>query len=229
MLKLYIANKNYSSWSLRPWVLMRELNIAFAEILVPFDADPSVGSFRKFSPSGKVPCLVDGARVVWDSLAIAEYLAERTGEVWPADVDARAFARCAAAEMHSGFFALRVDCTMSCGLRINPKPFSPALSADLQRIDQLWKQGLERFGGPFLAGGEFTAADAFFAPVAFRVQTYTLPLSDVAQAYVERLLALPAMREWYAAALAEPWRDATHEKEARGLGTLLHDHRTGAA
>ena len=226
MLKLYIANKNYSSWSLRPWVLMRELGIPFDEILVPFDADPATGSFRKFSPSGKVPCLVDDARVVWDSLAITEYLAERDPAVWPADPAAHAFARCAAAEMHSGFVNLRSACTMTCGLRIRPASLSPALSADLQRIDQLWNQGLERFGGPFLAGSAFTAADAFFAPVAFRVQTYALPLSVIAQSYADRLLALPAMRAWYASALVEPWRDEAHEQEAHKLGTWLHDYRT---
>ena len=226
MLTLYIANKNYSSWSLRPWVLMRELGIEFQENLVPFDADPATGSFRKFSPTGKVPCLVDDGRVVWDSLAIAEYLAETTPAVWPTDREARAFARCAAAEMHSGFFNLRVACTMNCGLRIRLESVSPALSDDVWRLDQLWKQGLERFGGPFLAGEVFTAVDAFFAPVAFRVQTYALPLSPDAQAYVDRLLALPAMREWYASALTEPWRDEAHEQDAHNAGVWLHDHRS---
>lgn len=225
MLTLYIGNKNYSSWSLRPWVLMRELGIEFTENLVPFDADPATGSFRKFSPTGKVPCLIDGGRVVWDSLAIAEYLAETTPAVWPADRDARAFARCAAAEMHSGFFNLRVACTMNCGLRIQLEAISPALADDVRRIEELWTEGLDRFGGPFLAGTAFSAVDAFFAPVAFRAQTYALPLSAPAQAYVDRLLALPSMREWYASALAERWRDDAHEQDARNAGVWLKDHR----
>ena len=225
MLKLYIANKNYSSWSLRPWVLLKELGVPFEEQLMQFDADPETGSFRKFSPTGKVPCLVDGPRVVWDSLAITEYLGESVPAVWPVDSDARAFARCAAAEMHAGFFNLRVACAMNCGLRIELAAISPALARDLERLDELWTLGLARFGGPFLAGDAFTAADAFFAPVAFRVQTYGLPMSAIAEAYVARLLALPAMREWYASALAEPWRDEAHERDARNAGRWVHDYR----
>lgn len=221
MLKLYIANKNYSSWSLRPWVLMRELHIPFEEILVPFGAS----TFHDFSPSGRVPCLVDGERVIWDSLAITEYVAEQFPEVWPADRKARAWARCAAAEMHSGFNVLRDCCSMNCGLRIRIDSYSPALRQELDRIDELWNQGLSLYGGPFLAGGKLSAVDAFFAPVAFRAQTYSLPLSAGAQAYARRLLSLPSMREWYASALAETWRDRGHEEEARRAGTLLEDLR----
>jgi len=228
MLTLYIANKNYSSWSLRPWVLLHELGIEFAENLVPFDADPAADTFRTFSPTGKVPCLVDGSRVIWDSLAITEYLAETPQSVWPADRDARAFARCAAAEMHSGFFNLRVACAMNCGLRIQLESLSPALSDDIRRLDELWSEGLRRFGGPFLAGREFTAVDAFFAPVAFRVQTYDLKLSPAARAYAEQLLTLPSMRQWYASAIAEPWRDEAHEQDARNAGVWLHDYRAAA-
>jgi glutathione S-transferase len=225
MLTLYIANKNYSSWSLRPWVLMRELGISFEERLVPFGQGGESGHFRSFSPSGKVPCLVDGDTTVWDSLAIAEYLAERHPAVWPAEAKARAFARCAAAEMHSGFQALRGICGMSVGIRVRLDGISPALEADLARIDRLWSEGLARFGGPFLAGASFTAADAFFAPVAFRYQTYSPPVTADADAYARRLLALPSMREWYDAALTEPWRDEAHEAETLAVGTILQDFR----
>lgn len=222
---LYIANRNYSSWSLRPWVLLRERGIAFEEKLVQFETGSSWKSFRTFSPSGKVPCLVDGGTTVWDSLAIAEYLAERHPGVWPADESARAFARSAAAEMHSGFAALREQCTMNCGIRVKLHRIGEPLARDLARVDELWSEGLRRFGGPFLAGGEFTAADAFYAPVAFRIQTYSPPLGAAANAYAQRLLALPSMQDWYASALAETWRDAAHEDEVANWGTITEDLR----
>jgi glutathione S-transferase len=225
MYELYIGNKNYSSWSLRPWVLMRELGIPFAEHVVPFEPGTSWTKFRAFSPSGKVPCLVDGATVVWDSLGIAEYLAERHPAVWPRDAKARAWARCAAAEMHSGFPALRQRCSMNCGLRIRLREIPPALQRDIDRIDELWSEGLQRFGGPFLSGPAFSAVDAFYAPVAFRVQTYGIELDPAAVAYVNRLLSLPSMQEWMQAALVEPWRDEEHEVEAKAAGTVLDDLR----
>lgn len=226
MYDLYIANKNYSSWSLRPWLVMRMAGIAFNEKLVPFGtASDGSNEFRPFSPSGKVPCLVDDGRTMWDSLAITEYLAERHAGIWPEDPAARAWARCAAAEMHSGFFALRNCCTMTCGLRIRLNEFPPALEKDIARLCELWIDGLTRFGGPYLAGDKFTAVDAFFAPVAFRVQTYGLKLAPQAQQYVERLLALPPMQEWLADALKEPWREEAHEEEARQAGTWLEDRR----
>jgi len=225
MLELYIANKNYSSWSLRPWILMRELGIPFIEKLVPFAGTDEPNAFRHFSPTGKVPCLIDGETVVWDSLAITEYLAERSPAVWPADATARTWARCAVAEMHSGFQALRECCTMNCGLRIRLVSPSPALAKDLTRLNALWLEGLTRFGGPFLAGPAFTAVDAFFAPVAFRVQTYGLDMTPLARPYVDHLLALPAMRDWYVAALSETWRDEEHEQMARNAGTWLNDFR----
>ncbi len=228
MYELYIANKNYSSWSLRPWVLLRTLDIPFDEKLVPFNggAGANWDAFRAFSPTGKVPCLRDGDSVVWDSLAIAEYLAERHPGVWPADPQARAWARCAAAEMHSGYAALRSVCTMNCGVRVRVEAPSAALRRDVARIEELWREGLARFGGPFLAGSDFTAVDAFYAPVAFRIQSYGLQLAADTMAYAQRLLGLPAMREWYDAALAEAWRDPEHEDEARRAGTLLQDLRT---
>jgi len=225
MYDLHIANKNYSSWSLRPWVLMRELKIAFREHLVPFGDESSWQSYRKISPTGKVPCLVDGDTVVWDSLAIAEYLAERHAVVWPVAAGARAWARSAAAEMHSGFGELRNRCSMSCGLRVRLREFPAALERDLARLGALWNDGLRRFGGPFLAGEAFTAVDAFFAPVAFRIQTYGLSLDPAAAAYAERLLGTRAMREWYAAALEETLRDPPHDEEISQAGQVLEDLR----
>lgn len=225
MLRLYIANKNYSSWSLRPWLLMRECGIAFDEQLLPFSPGSSWDEFRRFSPNGKVPCLVDGDITVWDSLAIVEYLAETHIDVWPAGKAAQAWSRSAAAEMHSGFGALRSKCPMNCGLRVKPNAISAELKRDISRIDELWNEGLARFGGQYLAGAAFTAVDAFFAPVAFRAQTYSLPLSDTAAAYAARLLALPAMQAWYEAGLDEPWRETEQEAEVLAAGMLIADYR----
>jgi len=225
MYDLYIANKNYSSWSLRPWVLMRELGISFNEHLLPFGHVSSWDTYRKISPTGKVPCLVDGDTVVWDSLAIVEYLAERHTGVWPADAAARAWARSAAAEMHSGFHELRNRCSMSCGVLIRLTHVSQALVQDAARLSALWGEGLQRFGGPFLAGKKFTAVDAFFAPVAFRIRSYSLALLPPAAEYGKRLLALSAMQEWYAAALQETFRDVAHEEEILQGGEVLEDLR----
>ncbi|WP_114241402.1 glutathione S-transferase family protein [Dyella sp. C9] len=222
---LYVANKNYSSWSLRPWVLMSELGIPFVEEQVVFAEGSNWQAFRRFSPNGRVPCLSDGDTVVWDSLAIVEYLAEEHPAVWPSDRIARAWARSAAAEMHSGFATLREQCGMSCGLRVRLRDVGPALQADITRINELWNEGLARFGGPFLAGAHFTAVDAFYAPVVFRVQTYGLPLEGPAKDYAARMLALPSMRRWYDAALAETWRDRAHEYEVLRYGELLEDLR----
>jgi glutathione S-transferase len=221
MYDLYIGNKNYSSWSLRPWVLLKELGIPFRERPVVFGTD----KFSDFSPTGKVPCLVDGQQTVWDSLAITEYVGERHPGVWPADAAARAWARSAAAEMHSGYFALRDACTMNCGIRVKLKNVSAALQRDLARLEELWADGLARFGGPFLTGARFCAADAFYAPVAFRIQTYEPPLDPAARRYAAQLLALPSMREWYDAALTETSRDEPHEAEARAAGEWTADLR----
>ncbi|WP_266180304.1 glutathione S-transferase family protein [Dyella humicola] len=222
---LYIANKNYSSWSLRPWVLLSELGIPFEERQVAFDQGSNWSRFRSFSPTGRVPCLQDGDTVVWDSLAITEYLAERHPQVWPSDTAARTWARCAAAEMHSGFATLRDQCGMNCGIRVRLRDIGSALKADIVRINELWTEGLARFGGPFLAGKTFTGVDAFFAPVAFRVQTYDLALDRPAAEYAQRLLALPSMRRWYDAALAETWRDQAHEEETLHFGDVVEDLR----
>jgi len=225
MYTLFIANKNYSSWSLRPWVLMRALDIPFEEKLFPLEQGSCWDSYRRFSPNGRVPCLHDGETVVWDSLAIIEYLAERHSGVWPADPATRAWARCAASVMHSGFGALRSKCGMNCALRVRLNEIPPALQADIARIDEIWSEGITRFGGPWLTGDAFTAADAFFAPVAFRVQTYELPLSEAAAAYAGQLLTHEAMDEWYRAGLEEPWREESHEAEVRENGTVVADYR----
>jgi glutathione S-transferase len=225
MYELIIANKNYSSWSMRPWVLMRALQIPFNERLLPFHANSGAGAFRNFSPTGRVPCLVDGAVTVWDSLAIVEYLAERHAGVWPKDAVARAWARSAAAEMHSGFQALRNECSMSVGQRVRLNHVTPALQEDLSRLNALWVEGFSLHGGPFLAGGSFTAVDAFFAPVATRVQTYGLSLSQASAQYAQRLLDSSAVKEWINAGIAEPWRDAAHEADILAQGEVTLDLR----
>ena len=227
MYTLYIGNKNYSSWSLRPWILMKELAIPFEERLVPFN-EPGYEPFPSFSPSAKVPCLHTDGDKVWDSLAIAEYLHERHPGVWPSDGKARAYARSAAAEMHSGFGTLRDVCSMNCGIRVQLHEVSQALRRDLDRLEALWGEGISRFGGPFIAGSKFSAVDAFFAPVAFRVQTYGVPLSSVASGYVKRLLALPGMKAWYESALQEKWRDEPHEADVPRSGKLTQDLRAKA-
>lgn len=204
---------------------MRELGLEFNEHMMPFSEGSNWDTFRSFSPNGKVPSLSDGGTVIWDSLGIVEYLAERHDGVWPSDPQARAWARCAAAEMHSGFAVLRERCTMNCGIRVRLNELPAVLQRDIDRIDELWSEGLERFGGPFLAGACFTAVDAFFAPVVFRVQTYGLKLSPTAQAYATCLLRLSEMQRWQTDALAEAWRDPGHEAEAKAAGMLLEDLR----
>jgi glutathione S-transferase len=225
---LHIGNKNYSSWSLRPWILMTELGIPFTEKLHVFGPGFSAKTEAR-SPTGKVPCLHDGTRVVWESLAIAEYLGEKHKDVWPTHEEARAWARAAASEMHAGFGSLRDVCSMNCGVRIKLHSRPEALQKDIARLVELWSEGLERFGGPFLAGSRFGAVDAFYCPVAFRVQTYGLELPSAPAGYVKRLLALPGMKRWYEAALAEPWRDPDHERDIPRVGTVVEDQRKPVA
>ena len=225
MYELHIGNKNYSSWSLRPWVLLTALDIPFTEHQHYFQPDNS--NFKDFSPSALVPTLVDGKTTVWDSLAIAEYVAEDHPAVWPAGREARAWARSAAAEMHSGFSNLRNLCSMNVGVRVKMFDTPPALIRELARIDELWRYGLTNFGGPYLAGGRYSAVDAFYAPVVFRIQTYgvAFDLSSEARAYVDRILALPAMQAWYAGGIAETQRDLPHEHEAASVGEVIADYR----
>ncbi len=222
---LITANRNYSSWSLRPWLLMKALGIPFEDRIEPFTKPSNYEEFRSFSPTGQVPVLLHEGRMVYDSLGIALYLADRRDSVWPAEADARAFAQCASAEMHSGFSALRNDCTMNVGVRVSPKPMSDALKANVARVREIFEEGLERFGGPWLAGAKFSAADAFFAPVAYRVRTYGLDPGK-GQAWVDQVLAHPAMLDWEKQALVESWREESHEAELAAAGVITADYRT---
>lgn len=222
---LITANRNYSSWSLRPWVLMKALGIPFADRIEPFAQSVNYAEFRRFSPTGQVPVLIDGAQTVWDSLGITLYLADRHAGIWPKEEGARAFAQCAVAEMHSGFSTLRNECPMNVGVRVERVMPSPRLNRDIARLAELWGEGLKRFGGPFLAGSAFTAIDAFYAPVAFRVRTYGLDVGPVARRWVDHMLAQPAMQEWEATALAETWREESHEAEVGAAGRIIQDDR----
>lgn len=221
---LITANRNYSSWSLRPWLLMKALGIAFEDRIEPFTKPSNYDEFRAFSPTGQVPVMIDGDRTVWDSLGIALYLAERHPGVWPQDEAARAFAMCAVTEMHGGFSALRNDCTMNVGVRVRPSPMRPALVRDVARVREIFEEGLARFGGPWLAGAAFTALDAFYAPVAFRIRTYGLDVGK-GQVWVDHVLAHPAMLQWEAEALGEAWREDGHEAELADCGEIIEDHR----
>ena len=222
---LITANRNYSSWSLRAWLLMTVLNIPFEDRLEPFTQASNYGAFRSFSPTGQVPLLQDGDRTIWDSLGITLYLADRHEGVWPIDEAAKAWAQCAVAEMHGSFSTLRNDCTMNVGVRVKPKAMSDALHRDVARLTELWAQGMDNFGGPFLAGPNFTAVDAFFAPVAFRVRTYRLDVGHAGQAWVDHMLMLPPMLAWEKDALTESWREAGHEEELRACGEVIADYR----
>jgi len=223
---LITANRNYSSWSLRPWLLMKALDIPFADKIVCFEEE-NYERFREFAPNGQVPCLKDGDRTVWDSLAIAEYLAERHPGCWPEEEEARAWARCAAAEMHGGFAPLRSICPMNVGVRAELHRIETPLQRNIDRIGELFAQGIERFGGPWLAGERFTIVDAFYAPVAFRVRSFGLDIGDAGQAWVERILAHPAMLEWERQALAEPYREVGHEAEMAEAARVTADYRAG--
>lgn len=212
-MKLFIGNKNYSSWSMRPWVLLKQAGIPFEEVKVRFDSFSDDSQFkstlRSLTPVGRVPVLQDGERLIWDSLAIAEYLAETQADrhLWPRDAGERARARSLCAEMHSGFVGLRSNCPMNIEAQL-PQIGAlkwrdvAALRADVTRIDQMWSEQLQRHGGPMLFG-DFSIADAFFAPVVMRMRTYALPLSEAAQAYVQRVCELPGVKAWVADALAE--------------------------
>lgn len=204
---LFIANKRYSSWSMRPWVLLKALNIPFEEKLqfLLNDLSDQRREYLSFSPTAKVPCLVDGdnSAVIFDSLAIVEYLAEAFPAIWPSDKLARAFARCAAAEMHSGFPGIRNECAMNVALRIELGTPSEALQRDIGRLTELFNEGISKFGGPWLAGKEFTAADAFFAPIASRCKTFGIQLAGPAGEYIDRLFDHPAVKAWVDEGIAE--------------------------
>ncbi len=206
MYQLYIANKDTSSWSLRPWLLLKQLGIAFTEEQYLFTPKGQDNGFNTFSPTAKVPCLRDQETLIWDSLAITEYIAEDHPHVWPPQRSARAWARSACAEMHSGFVALRQYCPMVCSQRYALIDTPTALAQDISRLDALWQAGLSQFHGPYLAGTHFSAVDAFFAPVVLRIQAYGLILSNAAMAYVDTVLALPHLQAWHIDALKEAER-----------------------
>jgi glutathione S-transferase len=200
---LYIGNKNYSTWSLRGWLATRLSGAPFREVAIGLSGKYNADN-RAFSPTALVPALHDGTTAVWDSLAISEYLAERHPGMWPADPVARAWARSIAAEMHSGFSALRNDMTMCIRERLDVRPWSDALVANIARVEEIWSASRRRFGsgGDHLCGA-FSLADVFYAPVAFRFQTYGVQPTGTAGAYLKSLLAHPYVQEWERAALAE--------------------------
>ncbi len=213
MLKLTIGNKNYSSWSMRPWVLLRQAGIPFEEVLVRFDGFDANSQFKQalagLTPTGKVPVLQDDALVIWDTLAIAEYLAEQFPEkqLWPQDRAARARARSVCAEMHAGFSALRKHCTMNIEASLPDIGAliwrdQPAVRADVERLVAMWNELLVEHGGPLLFG-PFSIADAYFAPVCMRLKTYGLPVPPAIAAYVDRVAALPGVAAWIKDARAE--------------------------
>lgn len=203
-MQLVIGNKNYSSWSLRPWLALRVAGIAFTEQRIPLDEPDSKARMLAVSPAGRVPVLIDGSVTVWDSLAICEYAAERfpSSRLWPAEPALRATARAISAEMHSGFSGLRNAMPMNCRSRHPGKGATPAALADIARIVELWSDALNASGGPFLFG-HFTIADAFYAPVVSRFVTHAVALPALCQRYVDSVQALPAMAEWNAAAALE--------------------------
>ncbi len=204
-LQLVIANKNYSSWSLRPWLLLKHFGIPFEEIHVWLGEADTEQQILRYSPTGKVPCLIDGdGHAIWDSLAIAETLAERYRQhaFWPGDAVARAHARSISAEMHSGFAALRNAMPMRIRAQLPGQGATPAALADIARIDAIWRECLQRHGGPFLFGA-FSIADAMYAPVVMRFNTYRPTLSPQAAAYVAHCTAQPAMQAWIADAQTE--------------------------
>jgi glutathione S-transferase len=210
-LTLVIGNKNYSSWSMRPWLALRAKNIPFEEVFIPLYTDNPADKQRilSFSRAGKVPALVDGDITVWDSLAIIEYAAERfpDAKLWPEDRAARAHARSISAEMHSGFMPLRNECGMNLHRPVGAITLSADAKANIARVEEIWRDCRQRYGkgGPFLFGA-FTGADAMYAPVVHRFRTYAVEVGAEARAYMETMMALPAFQEWTEAGLAETHR-----------------------
>jgi glutathione S-transferase len=211
-LKLVIGNKNYSSWSMRPWMAMKLAGIAFDEQVISLDDAQFKPALSKLTPAGKVPVLIDGDRHIWESLAIIEYVAEKFpgAKVWPADAAARAHARVLCAEMHAGFAPLRRNCPMNMARPPKKRQFPPEVHGDVmrdvKRIEEMWADCRARFGngGPFLFGAA-CAADAMYAPVVSRFHTYEIEIGEAARAYMQAVVALPAWSEWERAASQEPW------------------------
>jgi glutathione S-transferase len=207
-MKLVIGNKNYSSWSLRPWIAMKQIGLGFEEIVIPMTMANTKSEMLKYAPTGLVPVLIDGETNVFETVAILEYLNDKFPDagLWPKDIAARAHARSIAAEMHGGFGALRRDCPMNIRRPVKKHIVSPEAAKHAERIDALWSDARGRYGkgGPFLFG-HFTNADAMYAPIINRFHVYDLPRSQTAQAYMDAMMALPAWQEWDKASRAESW------------------------
>jgi glutathione S-transferase len=227
-MRLIIGNKVYSSWSLRPWIVMKAFGISFEETVVQLRESDTRGRILEHSPSGKVPALMDGATNIWDSLAIIEYLADKHPDhaIWPKDRLARAHARCASAEMHSGFQALRNACSMNVTRRFKARDRGEAVAADVARITSLWREAraAHGVGGPFLYGA-FSGADGMFVPVATRFHSYSIAVDPVSRAYMDAILGHPAYKAWLAGAVAEPWGLDNGE----GTETIIEDLRAKKA
>ncbi|MEQ1713201.1 MAG: glutathione S-transferase family protein [Hyphomicrobium sp.] len=231
---LVIANKLYSSWSLRPWLVMRAFDIPFHETVIPLRQPDTKQRILQYSPTGKVPVLIDvtaegGEAIVWESLAIISYLADRFPEtpMWPKGSAALAHAKAISMEMHAGFQTLRQACPMNLGKRFAAPPMTDDLKANIERLEQLWRTARQRFAttpGPFLFGA-FTAADAMFAPVVTRLDTYSLPVAAETRIYMDAVLSHPAFKQWKAEALREPWRIPDYETGH----TVLEDYLKSVA
>ena len=225
-LQLIIGNKNYSSWSFRPWIAMRAAGIPFEETVISLYADGSEAAIRQHSPAGKVPILIDGDIRVWESLAIIEYLAEKfpAAQLWPSDPAARALARAISAEMHAGFVPLRQQCGLNMWRPPARRDLSDDAKANIARIEAMWTEARTRFGagGPFLFG-RFSAADAMYAPIVSRLETYAIEVSAPVAAYMQAMIALPAWAEWRRAALRETWVIAKFEYDWPDVKRLAAD------
>jgi len=222
MFELYIGNKNYSSWSLRPWLLLRHFGIPFNEHMVSVAGRDYNPLLKPLAGNARVPCLHDQGFQVWESIAIAEYLAEQHPAMWPADRHARARARSISAEMHAGFAKLRTAMPMNLKLKLKGKPASPEVQRDIERIVEIWEEARNRFAsgdGPYLFG-DFSVADAMYAPIVWRLHIYNVALPPVAAAYSAAMLAHPAMLEWYRAALLETEAHAHYDKLAEEYGGI---------
>jgi glutathione S-transferase len=207
-LKLILGNKNYSSWSLRPWIAMRHAGLTFEEEVIPLYEPGSAEKMSKYSPTGKLPVLIDDDMVIWESLAILDHLAEKfpKAQLWPADPKARAHARAISAEMHAGFVPLRKHCPMNMRRVRKKRELTTEVAHDVRRIEQIWTECRGRFGqgGPFLFGG-FGAADAMYAPVVSRLFSYGIGVGAAAEEYMTAVMALPAFKEWRDTGVSEPW------------------------
>jgi glutathione S-transferase len=215
-LTLVLGNKNYSSWSMRPWMALKGAGVAFDEVVIPLYTDDPADKQRilKYSPAGKVPILIDGAVTVWDSLAIIEYLAEKFPDkgFWPADTAARAHARSVSAEMHSGFMPLRNECGMNIKRPVHKRTLSADAKANAERVQEIWSECRKTYGGPFLFGA-FSGADAMYAPVVHRFRTYGIDVTGAAADYMGTMQAHPAFAEWTADGLKETWAIAKFDNE----------------